>query len=95
MDTPASPWLSNCVTLFDALGRWLEMDPSHPPSVVGRFMPPCDWGLQVFERFSTSQNLELQQRACEYLGLPQTGIDVMEEVSRGRECGAQDAKRAS
>lgn len=35
---------------------------------------------KVFERFSSSQNLELQQRACEYLELPDTGIDVMEEV---------------
>lgn len=37
---------------------------------------------QVFERFSSSQNLELQQRSCEYLGLPDMGIDVMEEVCR-------------
>jgi len=34
----------------------------------------------VFERYSSSQNLELQQRSCEYLGLPDMGIDVMEEV---------------
>lgn len=36
--------------------------------------------FKVFERFSSSQNLELQQRSCEYLGLPDMGIDVMEEV---------------
>lgn len=36
---------------------------------------------QVFERFSSSQNLELQQRACEYLGLSDTGEDIVEEVA--------------
>lgn len=35
---------------------------------------------QVFERFSSSQNLELQQRACEYLGLSDAGEDIVEEV---------------
>ncbi|CAM9930764.1 unnamed protein product, partial [Sphacelaria rigidula] len=48
---------------------------------LANLYPECrDLVTPVFERMSCSQNLELQQRACEYLGLPQMGIDVMEEV---------------
>lgn len=34
----------------------------------------------VFAKFSTSTNIEIQQRAVEYLALPQIGADAMEEV---------------
>ncbi|CAM9880562.1 unnamed protein product, partial [Ectocarpus fasciculatus] len=48
---------------------------------LANLYPECrELVTPVFERFSSSQNLELQQRSCEYLGLPEMGIDVMEEV---------------
>ncbi|CAM9208245.1 unnamed protein product, partial [Scytosiphon promiscuus] len=47
---------------------------------LANLYPECrELVTPVFERFSSSQNLELQQRSCEYLGLPEMGIDVMEE----------------
>jgi AP-2 complex subunit alpha len=30
----------------------------------------------VFEKYSASNNLELQQRSCEYLALPNAGLEV-------------------
>lgn len=65
--------------------RTPEVTRANPlPSVVFLFNVTICFtplGTQVFERFSSSQNLELQQRSCEYLGLPEMGIDVMEEVT--------------
>jgi len=43
--------------------------------------PDCkDVILEVFRKLSTSGHLELQQRACEYLRLPDVGAELMETV---------------
>lgn len=39
-----------------------------------------DQVLETFTKYSTSAQLELQQRACEYLALPSIGSDAMEAV---------------
>ena len=40
----------------------------------------CGDITNVFEKHSTSSQLELQQRACEYLALPGVGTQIMEKV---------------
>ncbi|CAM9271765.1 unnamed protein product, partial [Discosporangium mesarthrocarpum] len=62
---------------------------------IANLYPECqELVTPVFERFSSSQNLELQQRSCEYLGLPKVGIDVMEEVLKEMPAFPEDRESA-
>jgi AP-2 complex subunit alpha len=36
--------------------------------------------LEVFQKHSTSMQLEIQQRACEYIKMPSIGAEIMEQV---------------
>jgi hypothetical protein len=36
--------------------------------------------MDVFSKYSTSAQLELQQRACEYMQMPNIGAETMEQV---------------
>ena len=38
--------------------------------------------LEIFDKHATSLQLELQQRACEYIQMPSINAEVMEQVSR-------------
>ena len=40
----------------------------------------CDVISEVFQKYSVSGHLELQQRACEYLRIPTTGAETMKTV---------------
>jgi AP-2 complex subunit alpha len=40
----------------------------------------------IFTKYSTSSQLEIQQRACEYLKMPTVGQDIMEQVSQSKCC---------
>lgn len=53
--------------------------------------PDCkDVIMEVFSKHSTSGHLELQQRACEYLHLPDVGADLMESVLNTMPVYAED-----
>jgi len=49
---------------------------------------------EVFRKLTTSGDLELQQRACEYLGLPETGEEIMEDVLREMPAFPEDRESA-
>lgn len=73
---------------FNALhAHFLQVSPATRALLLSTYVklanlyPECkDLVNPVFNKYSVSTDLELQQRSCEYLALPTAGADVMEEV---------------
>jgi len=58
--------------------------------LLNQYPDTREYITSVFSKLSTSSQLELQQRACEYLAMPSVGVEMMEQVLKEMPPYAED-----